>query len=54
MDSIKIIKPLSTFLKPVPLIDLSNMDHFSSERWESNQGKLGEKQKRYFCLLQVK
>ena len=56
MGSINIFKPLSTFLKPELLINLSNIENFSSEffweRCKSNPGLLGEKQVCYLYAMQ--
>ena len=45
MGLIDIFKPLSTILKPAPLINLSNIDNFSSENfweyWEIKPGAAG-------------
>ena len=38
MGPINIFKPLSTFLEPVLLINLSNIDHFSSEKASEKLG----------------
>ena len=38
MCSINIFKPLSTFLLPVPLIDLNNTKNFSSEKISATLG----------------
>ena len=57
MGSIDFFKPLFTILEPAPLINLSNIDNFSSEYvwecWETNPGLLGEKQVCYLCAMQT-
>ena len=52
MGSIIIFKPLSTFLSPVPSINLSNIKINFWERQESNLGLLGEKQECYLSAMQ--
>ena len=53
MGSIIIFKPLSTFLKPAPFINLSNIDSFTAEFFLEILGiepwLVGEKQVCYLC-----
>ena len=51
MGSINFFKPLSTFLQPAPLINLSNIEGNFQECQKSNPQPLGEKQQCYLSSL---
>ena len=52
MSLTNIFKPLSTFLKSAPSINLNIIKIIFWERLESNPGPLGEKQECYLCAMQ--
>ena len=51
MGSIDIIKPLTTFLQPVPWININNIEINFHECQESNLGPPGAKRECYLCTM---